>query len=38
MGALLAVAQGSERPGRLLVMEWNGGETGEAASCTSRPR
>jgi len=28
MGALLGVAQGSVRPPRLLVMEWNGGETG----------
>jgi leucyl aminopeptidase len=25
MGALLGVAQGSVRPPRLLVMEWNGG-------------
>ena len=25
MGALLGVAQGSRKPGRLLVMEWNGG-------------
>jgi leucyl aminopeptidase len=30
MGALIGVAQGSERPGRLLVMEWNGGAAGEA--------
>jgi leucyl aminopeptidase len=30
MGALIGVAQGSERPGRLLVMEWNGGTAGEA--------
>ena len=28
MGALLGVAQGSRKPGRLLVMEWNGGELG----------
>ncbi|MBX9644011.1 MAG: leucyl aminopeptidase, partial [Novosphingobium sp.] len=28
MGALLGVAQGSVRPPRLLVMEWNGGEPG----------
>ena len=28
MGALLGVAQGSVRPPRLLVMEWNGGEKG----------
>jgi leucyl aminopeptidase len=29
MGALLGVAQGSVRPARLLVMEWNGGNAGE---------
>ncbi len=29
MGALLGVAQGSVRPARLLVMEWNGGKAGE---------
>ena len=29
MGALLGVAQGSVRPARLLVMEWNGGPVGE---------
>jgi leucyl aminopeptidase len=29
MGALLGVAQGSVRPPRLLVMEWNGGKDGE---------
>ncbi|GGC00370.1 putative cytosol aminopeptidase [Novosphingobium endophyticum] len=29
MGALLGVAQGSDRPGRLLVMEWMGGDKGE---------
>ncbi|GGZ01714.1 leucyl aminopeptidase [Novosphingobium colocasiae] len=29
MGALLGVAQGSVRPARLLVMEWNGGAEGE---------
>jgi leucyl aminopeptidase len=29
MGALLGVAQGSARPPRLLVMEWNGGKAGE---------
>ena len=28
MGALLGVAQGSRRPARLLVMEWNGGTPG----------
>jgi leucyl aminopeptidase len=28
MGALLGVAQGSARPPRLLVMQWNGGEPG----------
>ena len=28
MGALLGVAQGSARPPRLLVIEWNGGENG----------
>ena len=30
MGALLAVAQGSVRPGRLAVMRWNGGEKDRA--------
>jgi leucyl aminopeptidase len=30
MGALLGVGQGSVRPPRLLVMEWNGGKAGEA--------
>jgi leucyl aminopeptidase len=29
MGALLGVAQGSSRDGRLLVLRWNGGGTGE---------
>lgn len=29
MGALLGVAQGSVRPARLLVMEWDGGTPGE---------
>jgi leucyl aminopeptidase len=29
MGALLGVAQGSARPGRLVVMRWNGGKAGE---------
>lgn len=29
MGALLAVAQGSVRPPRLVVMQWKGGKTGE---------
>ncbi|MBS0475460.1 MAG: leucyl aminopeptidase [Proteobacteria bacterium] len=29
MGALLGVAQGSIRPARLLVLEWNGGAAGE---------
>jgi leucyl aminopeptidase len=29
MGALLGVAQGSVRPARLLVMEWDGGTKGE---------
>ena len=28
MGALLGVAQGSRKPARLLVMEWNGGAAG----------
>ena len=28
MGALLGVAQGSRRPARLLVLEWNGGKAG----------
>jgi leucyl aminopeptidase len=30
MGALLGVAQGSARPGRTVIMHWNGGKTGEA--------
>ena len=30
MGALLAVAQGSARPGRLVILKWNGGEKGKA--------
>ncbi|MGE0714456.1 MAG: leucyl aminopeptidase [Alphaproteobacteria bacterium] len=30
MGALLGVAQGSVRPPRLVVMQWNGGKKGEA--------
>jgi leucyl aminopeptidase len=29
MGALLGVAQGSARPGRTVVMRWNGGKRGE---------
>jgi leucyl aminopeptidase len=29
MGALLGVAQGSDRPARLLAFEWNGGKPGE---------
>jgi leucyl aminopeptidase len=29
MGALLGVAQGSDRPPRLLAIEWNGGKAGE---------
>jgi Leucyl aminopeptidase len=29
MGSLLGVAQGSVRPARILVMEWNGGTEGE---------
>jgi leucyl aminopeptidase len=29
MGALLGVAQGSARPGRMVVMRWNGGKSGE---------
>ena len=29
MGALLGVAQGSEQPPRILVMQWNGGKEGE---------
>ncbi|MEJ5976480.1 leucyl aminopeptidase [Novosphingobium sp. PS1R-30] len=29
MGALLGVAQGSEKPARLLAIEWNGGKAGE---------
>jgi leucyl aminopeptidase len=29
MGALLGVAKGSERPPRMLVMEWKGGKEGE---------
>jgi leucyl aminopeptidase len=30
MGALLAVAQGSQRPARVVVMSWNGGKKEEA--------
>lgn len=30
MGALLAVGQGSERPSRLAIMQWNGGKKGDA--------
>ncbi|WDR05603.1 leucyl aminopeptidase [Devosia rhodophyticola] len=30
MESLLCVAQGSERPARLVVMQWHGGETGDA--------
>ena len=30
MGALLGVAQGSPRPGRMAIMRWNGGPEGEA--------
>ncbi|MET0748567.1 MAG: leucyl aminopeptidase [Rhizobium sp.] len=30
MGALLGVAQGSVRPPRLAIMQWNGGQPGEA--------
>jgi leucyl aminopeptidase len=30
MGALLAVAQGSERPPYLVVMQWRGGKSGDA--------
>ncbi|HEY4986513.1 MAG TPA: leucyl aminopeptidase, partial [Bradyrhizobium sp.] len=29
MGALLGVSQGSARPGRMVVMRWNGGKAGE---------
>jgi leucyl aminopeptidase len=29
MGALLGVAQGSARPGRLVIMRWNGGKRGD---------
>src|SRR6266581_5989312 len=29
MGALLGVAQGSTRPGRVVIMRWNGGKRGE---------
>jgi len=29
MGALLGVAQGSARPGQMVVMRWNGGKRGE---------
>jgi len=29
MGALLGVAQGSTRPGRTVIMRWNGGKKGE---------
>jgi leucyl aminopeptidase len=30
MGALLGVGQGSESPSKLVIMQWNGGKTGEA--------
>jgi leucyl aminopeptidase len=30
MGALLAVAQGSDRPPYLVIMKWNGGKAGDA--------
>jgi leucyl aminopeptidase len=30
MGALLGVGQGSESPSKVVVMQWNGGEKGEA--------
>jgi len=30
MGALLGVAQGSVRPGRTVIMRWNGGKRGDA--------
>jgi len=30
MGALLGVAQGSVRPGRMVVMQWKGGKAGKA--------
>jgi leucyl aminopeptidase len=30
MGALLGVAQGSARPGRTVIMRWNGGKQGDA--------
>ncbi|WP_407146591.1 leucyl aminopeptidase [Bradyrhizobium sp. ORS 86] len=30
MGALLGVAQGSNRPGRTVIMRWNGGKKGDA--------
>jgi leucyl aminopeptidase len=30
MGALLGVAQGSARPGRTVIMRWNGGKRGDA--------
>ena len=30
MGALLGVAQGSARPGRTVIMRWNGGKRGES--------
>ena len=30
MGALLGVAQGSARPGRTVIMRWNGGNKGDA--------
>ncbi len=35
MGALLAVAQGSARPPRLMAMRWNGGPAGKAPSPSS---
>src|SRR6201994_4459526 len=30
MGALLGVAQGSVQPGRMVIMRWNGGKSGDA--------
>src|SRR4029077_17626540 len=30
MGALLGVAQGSARPGRTVIMRWNGGNKGDS--------
>jgi leucyl aminopeptidase len=34
MGALLGVAQGSARPGRTVIMRWNGGKKGEQPVAT----